>query len=205
MAEHVTPKVGGSAPPAGRSAPPAGPALALLELGSIARGMVVADATVKRAAIHLVLAQAVTPGKFLVLFSGGEEEVAQAFETGREVAGPTLLDELYLSQADEQLQPALRGELPPGPVDALGVVECYSVASALLAADRAVKHAAVRLVRMRLARGLGGKAFFVLTGDLYQLEAGIEAARSVIHGGMLASTEIIARPHADFVRTLWQS
>lgn len=181
------------------------PALALLELGSIARGMVVADATAKRAAIHLLLAQAVTPGKFLVLFSGGEEEVALSFETGRELSGPALLDELYLPKADAQLHPALRGELPPGPVDALGVVETYSVAATLLAADRAVKTAEVRLARMRLARGLGGKAFFVLSGDLYQLEAGIEAARSVIHGGMLATTEIIARPHPDFVRCLWQS
>ena len=44
-----------------------GPALALLELDSIARGYVVADAVVKRAPVTLSLAEAVTPGKYLLL------------------------------------------------------------------------------------------------------------------------------------------
>ena len=195
-------KAGLTSPGDGVSRPPA---LALLELASVARGMVVADATVKRAAIQLLRAQAVTPGKFLVLFAGYEEEVLQSWEAGRDLAGPALLDQLYLPFADAQLHPALAGELSPVAVDALAIVETFSVAAALLSADRALKTAEVDLVRMRLASGLGGKAFYVLSGDLDQVEAALRAARSVIHGGMLLATEIIPRPHPDFVSRLWGS
>jgi len=183
--------------------PRPGPALALIEVASIARGMVVADATVKRAAVNLVRAEALTPGKFVVLLTGGEEEVAEALEVGLELASAMLIDKLYLAQADEQLIPAIAGTVQDTPVAAVGIVETFSVAAAVLAADRAVKAAEVRLLRLRLARGLGGKAFFVLTGDLPQLEEGVEAGRSIIHDGMLLNSEIIARPHPDFVRTLW--
>ncbi|PID39268.1 MAG: propanediol utilization protein [Proteobacteria bacterium] len=181
------------------------PALALLELGSIARGMVVGDATVKRAAIALWRAEAVTPGKFLVLFGGGEEEVRQSFDEGKALAGPALIDELYLPQADAQLYTALEGKLEPREVEALAIVETFSVASALLSADRALKMAEVQLIRMRLARGLGGKAFYVLSGAQHQLEASLEAGRSIIHDGMLLASELIPQPHPEFVATLWES
>ena len=47
-----------------------GPAIGLLELQSIARGVTVADALVKRAAVQLVLNRPVSPGKHLVLCGG---------------------------------------------------------------------------------------------------------------------------------------
>ena len=60
------------------AAAPAGPALGLLELSSVARGVVTADAMAKRATVRLVRAHPVSPGKFMVLLAGGEEEVAEA-------------------------------------------------------------------------------------------------------------------------------
>jgi microcompartment protein CcmL/EutN len=179
-----------------------GPALALLEVGSVARGMVVADVAVKKAKVQLVVAEAVTPGKFLVVLAGGEEEVAQSLAAGLEAAAGTLIDRVHLPQADAQILPAMRGQPRPGSVEALAIVETFSVAAAVLAADRAVKAAEVRLLRLRLARGLGGKAHFVLTGPLHQIEAAAEAARTIIHDGMLLAIELIPRPHPDFVDTL---
>ncbi|HVE81255.1 MAG TPA: BMC domain-containing protein, partial [Myxococcales bacterium] len=45
-----------------------GPALAVIELDSIARGFVVADALLKRARAKIGLAEPVSPGKFVLLF-----------------------------------------------------------------------------------------------------------------------------------------
>ena len=45
---------------------PAGPAYGLLELCSIARGIVTCDAMVKRAPVRTLVAGSVQPGKFLV-------------------------------------------------------------------------------------------------------------------------------------------
>jgi microcompartment protein CcmL/EutN len=180
-----------------------GPALGLLELASIARGMVAADAMAKRAAVTLVRAAPTTPGKYVVIVAGGEEEVAQALAAGLESAREGVLDRLYLPKADPQLALALAGALEADPGDgALGILETFSVASALLAADSAVKAAEVVLRQLRLARGLGGRAFFVLSGELHQVEAAIEAGRAILHDGMLHTTEIIARPHPDLRRHL---
>lgn len=179
-----------------------GPALGLLELSSVARGLVVADAMVKKALVRLVVAHPVTPGKFVVIVAGGEEEVRLSLDHGTALAQDQVVDRLYLAKADPQIAPALGGAMQPGEVESLGVVETFSIASAVLAADRAVKAAAVRLVQLRLARGLGGKAFFTLSGELHQLEAAVEAARSIIHDGMLYTTEIIPAPHPDLVEIL---
>jgi microcompartment protein CcmL/EutN len=182
--------------------PKAGPALGLLELTSVARGMVVADAVVKKAAVNLLRSAPVSPGKFVVILTGGEEEVAESMKIGTELASATLIDRLYLPHIDEQIAPVMRGAVQQLAVSAVGIVETYSVASAILAADKSVKRAEVQLIQMRLARGLGGKAFFTMTGELAQLEAAIEGAREILHDGMLLTTEVIARPHPDFVETL---
>jgi microcompartment protein CcmL/EutN len=139
--------------------PRTGPALGLVEVASVARGMVVADAMVKRALVTLVQAHPVTPGKFVVVVGGGEEEVEQSMEVGLEVAADTVVDRLYLPKADPQLAPAMSGEvqISAAEVGSLGIVETFSVAASVLAADRSVKAAEVRLVQMRLARGLGGR------------------------------------------------
>ncbi len=181
----------------------AGPALALLELASIARGHRVADAMVKRAPVALLRCEPVSPGKFLVLVDGDVASVDEAFRAGLEIAGEATLDKLFLPQAHAQLAGALRGEARAGDgVDALGVVETTTVASTILAADAAAKAAVVRVIEMQLARGLGGKAYFVVTGALAEVEAAVEAGVGVIAAATLLATEIIAAPHADLVSRL---
>jgi microcompartment protein CcmL/EutN len=176
-----------------------GPAIALLEIESIARGYVVADAVVKKAPSRLLMLEPITPGKLLVLFDGEVAEVEESFAAGVEAAGPLLLDKLFLPQASPQLAPALLGERAPDPIDSLGVVETRTVASALLAADTAVKAAEVRLVSMQLARGIGGKGYFTLTGKLDMIEAAVSAAAASIAPELLVGTEAIARPHAEMI------
>jgi len=52
-----------------------GPALGVLEVGTIARGVVAADAGLKRAPAILLHSRAVSGGKHLVMFEGGVAEV----------------------------------------------------------------------------------------------------------------------------------
>lgn len=179
-----------------------GPALALLELESIARGYVVADAVVKKAEVRLLQTEAVTPGKFLLLFDGTEAEVEESFAEAVALAGPGLIDKLHLPQAHPQLARALLSPAIEGEVDAIGVIETHSAASALLAADVAVKAAELHLSSLRLARGIGGKGYFLLTGSLDMVEAGVESAAMAIAPEVLVTTEVIPRPHPDLVAHL---
>ena len=72
------------------------PALAVLEVASIARGLTAVDAMVKRAVVRVLVADPLTPGKYLILVAGGEAEVEEALDAGRAVAGESELDVLLL-------------------------------------------------------------------------------------------------------------
>ncbi len=176
-------------------------ALALLEVGSLARGVVVADAVAKRAHVELLFCEPVSPGKYLILFAGGVAEVDESQAAGAHAAGDSLVDRLFLPQAHEQLLPAIRagskGFVHDAPEETAGMVELHSVAAALRSADAACKAAQVRLQLLHLARGIGGKAWFILRGELESVEASVMAATQAAGDGLLAGAEIIARPHGD--------
>jgi microcompartment protein CcmL/EutN len=178
------------------------PALGILELNSIARGMVVADAMVKRAPIRLLEAHPISPGKYLILVAGQVADVDESLAAGTAAAQSTVVDRLFLPQAHADLIPAITGTAEPAPLEAIGIVETFTVASTVLAADAAAKTAEVRLGEMRLANGLGGKAFYWMTGALDQVEAAVAAGISVLASGLLLASEIIPAPHDDFTRKL---
>ncbi len=180
------------------------PALALVEVGSIARGMVAADAAVKRAQVELLECAPVSPGKYLLLFAGEVAEVEEAFGAAKAAAGDSLLDTLLLTQADAQLLPALRagaaglvGVSKRREGESVGVLELLTVAAALRSADAACKAAEVELQLLHLARGIGGKAWFVLRGALTDVEAAMLAGQQVAGDGLVAGAELIAAPSPD--------
>jgi microcompartment protein CcmL/EutN len=180
------------------------PALALIEIGSIARGLVAADAAVKRAPVELLECGPVSPGKYLLLFAGGVAEVDEAASAAKAAAGDSLLDALLLPQAHAQLLPALRAGAAglPGVAarregESVGVLELLTVASALRSADAACKAAEVELQVLHLARGIGGKAWFVLRGALTDVEAAMLAGQQVAGDGLIAGAELIAAPSPD--------
>jgi microcompartment protein CcmL/EutN len=178
------------------------PALALIELSSIARGYPVADAMVKKAPVALADCRPVSPGKFLVLVTGDVASVDEAFRAGLAIAGDRVVDKLFLAQAHAQVADAVRGAIAGGAIESLAVVETTTVAATILAADAAVKAATVRIVEMQLARGIGGKAYFSLSGSLAEIDAAVEAATGAIDAALLTATEIIPAPHEDLVAKL---
>jgi bacterial microcompartment shell protein len=185
----------------GEGARVAGPALGLLETSSIARGLVAADAMVKKAPVELVLERTISPGKHLTLVSGGVADVEEAMRAGIDAAAHTLVDRLELPRPAVELLAAL-GREGAAAAGAVGIVETYSVASALLAADAACKAALVTIYELRLGDGLGGKAYFVIGGEQADVEAGLFAAETAIPPGLLLARELIARPHDDLLAHL---
>ncbi|MEZ4470973.1 MAG: BMC domain-containing protein [bacterium] len=177
---------------------PLGPAFGLLELCSVARGMRMADAMVKRAPVFVRRAGTVHPGKYLVFIQGGVDEVAEALDAGQQVAAETLIDRLFLPYPHDDLVACLDGPRAPA-IESLGILEAFAVAATLRAADAALKRAAVESGSIRLADDLGGKGVFVFTGALHDVEEALEIGRHTIGAGLLAGAELIANPHADFL------
>jgi microcompartment protein CcmL/EutN len=80
-------------------------------------------------------------------------------------------------------------------VAALGVLETYDAASMIVAADEAAKTAIVDLIELRLARGMCGKSYMFLTGEVAAVQAAIERAKqTVAKEGMYLDSSVIARP-----------
>jgi microcompartment protein CcmL/EutN len=180
-----------------------GPALAVVELSSIARGHRVADAMLKRAPVRLMRADPISPGKFLVLVEGDVASVDESFRVGTDVAGDRTVAKLFLPQPHRALWHALAGEVNAASgVESLGIVETTTVVATVLAADAAVKAAQVRITEMQLGRGIGGKAFFTVTGPLAEVEAAVDAAVGVLDAALVHTTEIIPAPHADLAAKL---
>jgi len=85
-------------------------------------------------------------------------------------------------------------------LESLGIVESYSVASLIEAADAAVKASKVKLVELRLAMALGGKAFFSITGEVAAVTSAVEAGSSVVsEKGLLVNKVIIANPRQELL------
>lgn len=173
-----------------------GPALALLEVASVARGMVALDAMVKRAHVSIIDNWTASPGKYLVLFCGEVAEVQEGMDAALAVAGEHLLNATVLPDPHGQLLPALEGRVHQQSQGAVAIVETLDAAAAIVAADRAVKAAEVLLMQLRLATGLGGKAYFLISGALHDIEAALEDAVDTAAEGLF-NAETIANPHED--------
>lgn len=179
-----------------------GPALGVLEIGTIARGVVAADAALKQAPAVLLASRAVSGGKHLVMLEGGVAEVAEAMAAGALAAGALLLDRVELAAADAQVWPMLGAPVaaPDWAADpaaeAVAIVETRTVCAAIAAADAACKVADVVVQDVRFAVDLAGKAYFTLTGSLDSIQAAAEAAGAAA-GERQVGLEVIAQPSPD--------
>jgi microcompartment protein CcmL/EutN len=180
------------------------PALGIVETSSIARGVLIVDAMVKKAPIQVLQNHPISPGKHLVVVAGGVAEVDEAMQAGLAIAAATLVDRLFLPQAHGQLAPLLAGGRGAAPMESAAIFETYSATATVLAADAAAKAAEVTLLDMRLGQGLGGKGFFTMTGALEAIEAAAAAGQGAIDPALLVGVEIIPRPHEDLHdRLMW--
>lgn len=173
-------------------------AIGLVEAKNITKGILMADAMLKAANVELVTAQPVCPGKYIVMVAGDVGAVESSVKSGRAAGGDSVVDEFLLSNVHPGVFPALTGCVDVKELKALGVIESYSAASAIIAADAAAKAAAVELIEIRLARGLGGKAVVWLTGDIGAVNAAVAAGSGmIIDSGFLIDTLILAAPHKN--------
>lgn len=176
------------------------PALGLLELKSVAKGITATDAICKKAPVRILETHPICPGKYMILFGGEVGDVDEAIRAGSKRGGDGVVNQLFIPYLHEMIIPSIVGTRDIEKFDAIAVVETFSIASCVVAADIAAKTTPVELVEIRLAQGLGGKGYFVMTGSLPDIEAATDAAKEYIRSeGMLAGCEVIASPHPDLI------
>ena len=177
-------------------------AIGLVEVKNVARGIKVTDEMLKSAGVFLIQSGAVCPGKFVTIVGGSLSSIQAAVDRAAMVAEDALIDKFVIGRLGDKVFEAMCGTANTKDRKALGIVETFTAASAILAADAAVKASNVSLIEVRVARGMGGKCFVTMTGEVSDVKAAVEAgARIAAKDGVLIGTEVIANPHPE----LWEA
>lgn len=178
-------------------------AIGMIEFKTVAAGITAADQMVKTSEVELLEAQTVCPGKYIALIAGDLSAVKAAVERAEQTRPDELIDSFVLGNPDESIFPAIYGSSQIDEVKALGVLETYDAASIIVAADIAAKTAIVKLIELRIAKGMCGKSYMLITGEVAACEAAIQKAKaSVGEKGMFLDSSVIARPDAQICKSL---
>lgn len=176
--------------------------IGLIEVKNISRGIKITDEMLKSAGVTLIQSGAVCPGKFVTIIGGDLSSIQAAVDRAELIAEDSLIDKFVIGNLGEKVFEAMCGTAIVKEKKALGIIETFTAASAIEAADAAVKTAVVSLIEVRVARGMGGKCFVTMTGNVADVKASVEAgARIAAKTGVLINTEVIANPHPD----LWEA
>lgn len=177
--------------------------IGLIEVSSVATGYGVEDAMLKAAAVQILLARSICSGKFLIAIAGDVASVAAAVEAGAAVAGPALIEKRQIARIHPAVLAAISNavEIDAAQLRSIGVIETFSAASIVDAADAAVKSANVTLLRIHLAMALGGKGFVLMAGDISSVQAAVAAGcKAAAEEGMLVGRSVIPAPSPELFR-----
>jgi microcompartment protein CcmL/EutN len=166
--------------------------IGMVEWSSIGLGIESTDCMVKAASVELLDARTVCCGKYIGLVSGDVSAVRTAVTAGSEKHPEAVIDFLVLPNVHPDVIPALFGAVEVPAMPALGVIETFSVAASIKAADKAAKTGQAKLLEIRLAVALGGKGFVLLGGEVSGVQAAVQSGAEVASlEGSLVSAVVI--------------
>ena len=174
--------------------------LGIVETRNIASGVKLADAMMKEADVELVRASTICSGRYVIFIAGDRDAVATSVQLAKN-SGRSLVGNFVISNISSQVLNVLQKGSVAHTGGALGLVECRNVSSGIVAADSAVKHSDVQILRLVTGQGINGKSYFVLGGDVASVKNATETAESIL-GKNLIESIVIPRPNDSVVRSL---
>lgn len=180
-----------------------GTSIGLLELKSIPIGIEAADEMLKAANIQLLVAAPTCPGKYIIIVSGNVGAVNSAMTSGQQVAGVHLVGHHTINNVHESLPAAILGVTEVEKVASLGMIETISALTAVRAGDIAAKASNIRMMEVRIARGLGGKGFLIFTGEISAVRSAVNSCIAELgESGEIISYSVLPSPHPDLIKQL---
>ena len=136
----------------------------------------------------------------MILIAGDTGDVKASMAEGIKRGGECVVDTLTLPNVHPQVIQAISMTTQVEKPGAVGVLEFYSVASAITAADVAAKAANITLIEVRIGYAIGGKGYVTLTGDVGAVRAAVAAAER--EAELLVGTTVIPRPSPKLFQSL---
>lgn len=178
-------------------------AIGLLELKTIPVGVEATDEMLKASEVELILSAPICPGKYISIICGEVANVTTSIRRGVAAGGIFITASHVIPNVSEAVMPAISGATMIDEMESLGVIETVASVTAVMVGDIVAKAGQVRLIEIRLARGLGGKGEVFFTGELGSVEAAAKAALERVgqYGGIVSSA-VIARPHKALLQAI---
>ena len=177
-------------------------AIGMVEYKTVSAGITATDTMVKTSAVEVLQAATVCPGKYIVLITGELSAVRASVDAAAKQYPDMLTDSFVLGNPHEDIFKAIYGGAPVENAKALGVLETFSAPSIIVAADSAAKASEVQLIELRIARGMCGKSYMLLTGTVASVSAAIEHAKERVgDDGMFLDSSVIPNPD----KSIWDS
>lgn len=178
-------------------------AIGMVEFTSIARGIYVADQMVKISEVEIVSSTTSCPGKYITIVTGDVAAVKASVELGEDLAGEFFVDSIVIPNVSDSVFPAITGATMPERMEAVGIMESFSLASMIIAADECLKAGEVEAIELRLGNGIGGKAYFTFTGEVAAVQSGADAGVAIAkEKGLLVNVEVIPSPSDRLIESL---
>ena len=173
-------------------------AIGMVEFTSIARGIYVADQMVKVSEVEIVSSTTSCPGKYITIVTGDVAAVQTSVRLGEELAEEYYVDSIVIPNVSDSVFPAITCATMPDHMEAVGIMESFSLASMIIAADECLKAGEVEAIELRL-----GKAYFTFTGEVAAVQSGADAGVAIAkEKGLLVNVEVIPSPSDRLIESL---
>jgi microcompartment protein CcmL/EutN len=174
--------------------------LGLVESRTIAAGILLADRMVKSAEVTLLKAATICAGRYLIQVSGDRAAVETAVASA-ENSDYRLVGSFVISRVHPDLLMGIGKAREISVGDAIGVVECRTASAGIVAADQALKKAAVQLAKLVIGQGISGKSYFIINGDIAEIEEAVAAASQILDKDLIEAV-VLPAPDAKIIAVL---
>ncbi len=175
--------------------------IAVIEMKSVARGVMVTDSMAKAARISIVLSTSICPGKYLAIIEGELGALDSAVRIAEKLGGRHIFSSFIIGGINTRVIEAISGKNEDTTLDAMGIIESMQIAHLINSSDIAVDSAEVDFVEFRLGRGCGVNSFYILTGTLSSVNSAVENAAGFLgKKGSLIAKRIVPNPDREVWR-----
>jgi microcompartment protein CcmL/EutN len=179
-------------------------AVGFMEFKSIPVAIEATDEMLKSGNVELLMASPLCPGKYVTIIGGDVGAVEASIKHGTQIGGIHMLEAYVIPNIHEDVLPAMLGAGEIGDVKSLGIVETINAITSVQIGDICAKASDVELLEIRIARGLGGKGYVLITGEISSVKTAIETAKNdLAESSLITSYSVIASPHKDIKKILF--
>lgn len=174
-----------------------------IEFKSIAKGIEVSNEMVKKSLVEILYLKSICPGKFLIIISGEVSEVNESIKYGLDLGENYIVDSFVINSVSEEIIDGIKKKYKPiKEYDAIGIVETNKVCAGITMLDKTLKSSNVSLTKLQLSFAIGGKLVYIVSGELSNIEYGINMAKTIVNSKNIINISIIPNVDKQIIKNL---